>query len=145
MRVDPAVRPTMYRCATVPAPSSTSCAASRTSCGWATCCGSSPIGWSWTTALRRRPLALYVDCSANGPKRPAMPVFGAGMITLQRVRACQQVFSAALTAHVEAAYPDDAVKNELCGPVPHPDTPLDFARMTSATTATICAGWTNQS
>jgi hypothetical protein len=48
------------------------------------------------------------------------------------VRGCQRVFSAALVAHVEAAYPDDDVKNELCDPLPHPDTDLDWLRITRA-------------
>lgn len=74
--------------------------------------------------------ALYVDCSASGgAKRPATDVFDSGGITLQSVRGCQQIFSAALIAHVEAAYPDDTVKNQLCVPVPHPDTDLDWLRL----------------
>jgi len=77
--------------------------------------------------------ALYVDCTADGAeKRPATPIFDAGRITLQSVRGCQQVFSAALVAHVEATYPDDTVKNQLCVPLPHPDTDLDWLRITQA-------------
>jgi hypothetical protein len=48
------------------------------------------------------------------------------------VRGCQQVFSSALVAHVEAAYRDDAVKNQLCVPLPHPDADLDWLRITLA-------------
>lgn len=59
--------------------------------------------------------------------------FGSGRITLQSVRGCQQVFSAALIAHVEAAYADDdSERNRLCRPVEHPDTDLDWARNTLA-------------
>jgi hypothetical protein len=77
--------------------------------------------------------ALYIDCTADGAKkRPATPIFDTGCITLQSVRGCQQVFSAALIAHVEAAYPDDTVKNQLCVPLPHPDTDLDWLRITLA-------------
>ena len=43
---------------------------------------------------------------------------------------CQQVFSAAFIGHIEAAYGGEALKNELCTPVPHPDTPLDYLRTT---------------
>lgn len=76
---------------------------------------------------------LYIDCTADGAeKRPATPIFDAGSITLQSVRGCQQIFSAALIAHVEAAYRDDVVKNELCVPVPHPDTDLDWLRLALA-------------
>jgi hypothetical protein len=42
------------------------------------------------------------------------------------------VFSAAFIAHVEASYDDDAVKNELCTPVPHPDSDTDWLRVTRA-------------
>ena len=38
------------------------------------------------------------------------------------MRGCQQVFSAALIAHVEATYHEDAKRNDLCAPVPHPNT-----------------------
>jgi hypothetical protein len=53
-------------------------------------------------------------------------------MTLQSIRTCQQVFSAALIAHVEATYADDAVKNDLCVPIPHPDTDVDFVRVSVA-------------
>jgi hypothetical protein len=53
-------------------------------------------------------------------------------MTLQAVRGCQQVFSAAFIAHVELAYDGDAVKNELCTPIPHPDRDLDWLRLTAA-------------
>lgn len=76
------------------------------------------------------PDTLYVDCTADGlEKRPAVPVFGGNnTITLQAVRACQQVFSAAFIAHVEAAYGSggEALKNELCRPIPHPTVPIDW-------------------
>lgn len=76
---------------------------------------------------------LFIDCTADGAeKRPATPIFDPGRITLQSVRGCQQIFSSALIAHVEAAYRDDAVKNELCVPLPHPDTDLDWLRLALA-------------
>ena len=73
--------------------------------------------------------ALYVDCAADGlEKRPVRPVFDDNTITLQSLRMCQQVFSAALTAHVEANYTDKAKKNAICRPVPHPYTAEDYLR-----------------
>ncbi|MBV8860417.1 MAG: NAD(P)/FAD-dependent oxidoreductase, partial [Mycobacterium sp.] len=76
---------------------------------------------------------LYIDCSADGlERRPPTAVFDGDRITLQSVRGCQQVFSAALIAHVEAAYHDDAQRNFLCAPVPHPNTDLDWLTTTSA-------------
>ena len=46
------------------------------------------------------------------------------------MRTCQQVFSAAFIAHVEAAYDDDTTKNEICKVVPHPNDTLDWVRTT---------------
>ena len=64
----------------------------------------------------------------------AVPVFAGDRITLQPVRTCQQVFSAAFIAHVEAAYADEAEKNEICTPIPHPDTDIDWLRTTHQNT-----------
>lgn len=76
------------------------------------------------------PDTLYVDCTADGlEKRPPVPVFSGNTITLQAVRTCQQVFSAAFIAHAEAAcggWVEEARKNELCRPIPHPTLPLDW-------------------
>ena len=78
---------------------------------------------------------LYIDCSADGlAKRPPKPIFQGQRITLQTVRFCQQVFSAAFIAHSEVAYTDDAEKNTICTVVPHPDTAEDFIRVTLANT-----------
>lgn len=75
------------------------------------------------------PRALHVDCTADAtPQLPVVPIFQDGLITLQSVRVCQPVFSAALIAHVEAAYPDDSVKNDLCPVTPNPRTDLDWLR-----------------
>ena len=78
--------------------------------------------------------SLYVDCTTPGlPRPPSVPVFDGNRITLQSVRGCQQVFSAAFIAHVEAAYGDsaydDGIRNGLCEPIPHPDAPLDWLRI----------------
>jgi NAD(P)-binding Rossmann-like domain len=76
---------------------------------------------------------LYIDCSTNGlERRSPATVFDGNMITLQSLRGCQPVFSAALTAHVEANYHDDAQRNDLCAPVPHPNTDLDWLTTTMA-------------
>lgn len=42
------------------------------------------------------------------------------------------MFSAGLIAHVEAGYDDDHTRNQLCGPVPHPNTDLDWLDTTLA-------------
>lgn len=82
-------------------------------------------------ALSAQPRSLYVDCTTGGlPRPPSVPVFDGDRITLQSVRGCQQVFSSALIAHVEATYPDDDSRNALCEPIPHPDEPIDWLRIT---------------
>ncbi|OHW99354.1 pyridine nucleotide-disulfide oxidoreductase [Colletotrichum incanum] len=74
------------------------------------------------------PDTLFVDCSADGlAKHSATGIFQDDKIRLQPVRWCQQVFSAAFIAHVEATYNDVETKNKLCRPVPHPDEAADFA------------------
>ncbi|MDG4666246.1 FAD/NAD(P)-binding protein [Mycobacterium sp. 236(2023)] len=75
--------------------------------------------------------SLYIDCTTQGlPRPPSVPVFDGDRITLQSVRSCQQVFSSAFIAHVEAAYDDDATRNGLCAPITHPDAPIDWLRHT---------------
>jgi len=74
---------------------------------------------------------LIVDCSADGlEKRPVVSVFSGDQITLQAVRTCQQVFSAAFIGHIEASLDEDDQKNDICTPVPHPDTDVDWIRTT---------------
>lgn len=73
------------------------------------------------------PDTLFVDCSASGVSHlPAVSIFADVAITLQPVRFCQQVFSAAFIAHVETTYPDREQKNALCRPIPHPGTGVDW-------------------
>ena len=76
------------------------------------------------------PSALFIDCTAHGlGSREVTTVFDGDRITLQAVRTCQPVFSAAVIAHVEAAYVDDGTKNAFCRPVPLPEVPIDWLRM----------------
>ncbi|MFB4314916.1 hypothetical protein [Actinomadura sp. 21ATH] len=77
--------------------------------------------------------ALHVDCTADAIKqRPVVPIFQDGLIIPQPVRVCQPVFSAALIAHVETAYGDDAEKNALCPVAPNPRTDTDWLRFAIA-------------
>ena len=74
--------------------------------------------------------ALYIDCTAVGlGTGEVTAVFDDDVITLQTVRTCQPVFSAALIAHVEASYADNDTRNALCRPIPNPQVPLDWLRM----------------
>lgn len=134
LRIDPAIRPAMYRCATV---TRLELEQLRRVTDIAR------MGHLLAIEVDKMILEggsvavsggeLYVDCTADGAeKRPATPIFDHGRITLQSVRGCQQIFSAALIAHVEAAYRDDSLRNELCVPLPHPDTDLDWLRVALA-------------
>jgi hypothetical protein len=70
---------------------------------------------------------LHIDCTADGlVKRPARAVFDGDRITLQPLVQCQQIFSAALTALIELKHSDDATKNAVSAPVPHPEVPEDM-------------------
>ena len=74
--------------------------------------------------------ALYIDCSAAGfaVTRPR-PVFADKTITLQMLKSFQPTFSAALIAHIEGKYADDAQKNALCTPVAPPKHATDWLTM----------------
>ena len=134
LRIDPAIRPTMYRCATVTRLELEQLRriTDIVRAGHVLRIDADTMVLDGGT-VATDPRALYIDCSADGAeKRPATPIFDTGRITLQSVRGCQQIFSSALVAHVETAYPDDAVKNWLCVPLPHPDSDLDWLRVALA-------------
>ena len=135
-RLDPDVKPTMYRCATVTQAELEQLRRIENvvRLGRVQRIDGSAIVLDGGT-IPTGPDVLHVDCSADGlAKRPVVPVFDGDTITLQTVRTCQQVFSAAFIAHVEATGADEASKNELCAVVPHPDTDLDWLRVTLANT-----------
>ena len=134
LRLDPSVRPTMYRCATVSRAELTRLRSIHdvVRLGRVVRIDSETIELAGGTRPAP-PRALYVDCTADGlERRPAVDVFDGDRITLQSVRGCQQVFSAAFIAHLEAGRADDADRNALCAPVPHPSTDLDWLAMTLA-------------
>ena len=134
LRLDPTVKPTMYRCATV---TQKELEALR-SIGTIVRQGRVRSIETDKMVLDEGEFAvtpddLFIHCSADGlERRPVKPVFDGADITLQTVRTCQQVFSAAFIAHVEATYDDEAEKNELCTVVPHPNSDVDFLRTTLA-------------
>jgi hypothetical protein len=134
LRVDESVEPTMYRCAIV---SEAELGQLRriddvVRMGHVTALEPGRVVLADGT-IATDPSALYVDCTGDGlGRRGVTPVFAAGRITLQPVRTCQPVFSAAVIAHVEATKSDDVAKNAYCGPVPHPKVPLDWLTMTIA-------------
>ena len=70
---------------------------------------------------------LHVDCTANGLARLApRAVFAGPEITLQSLIMCQQVFSAAVAAHVALTGLDDDRRNRICRVVPHPEHTTDL-------------------
>lgn len=131
LRLDPAVEPTMYRCATVSQAELRELRRIRNvvrlgrvkaieATRIVLAQGSREIEPGW----------LVVDCSAAGiTTAPALPVFDGGRINLLVVRTCQPVFSAALIAYVESHITDEAEKNALCAVVPVPAEPADWIRM----------------
>jgi hypothetical protein len=134
IRLDPAVRPTMYRCATVSMAEHTALQriGDVVRLGRVLRIDADKITFEQGERAVTVP-TLFVDCSADGlERRPAVSVFDGRTITLQSVRTCQQVFSAALIAKVEATALDASEKNRLCRPVPHPDTDIDFLHTTIA-------------
>jgi hypothetical protein len=132
VRLDPAVEPTVYRCATV------SEAELRTlrriedvvHLGRVVHIGSDRITLE-EGSIPTGSGQVHVDCSAAGLRAaPGRPAFAAGRITLQQIRACQPVFSAALAGYVEASRHDEAAKNLLCPPNPYPDAATDWISVT---------------
>jgi hypothetical protein len=134
LRLDPDVRPTMYRCATVSRAELDQLRRIDDVVRLGRVERIAPGAIELTLGTVAAPeAALYVDCTADGlERRPAVDVFDGDRITLQSVRGCQQVFSAGLIAHLEVTRGDDAARNELCGPVPHPNTDVDWLTMTLA-------------
>ncbi len=129
LRIDPSIEPSMYRCATVTEAELAQLRRVDDIVRQGRVVAIRPGELELERATLDRPAdTLYVDCSADGlERRPVVPVFTSDRITLQTVRACQQVFSAALIGRV-AADPDIDLDraNELTGVIPHPDVPRDY-------------------
>jgi hypothetical protein len=131
-RIDPAVEPEMYRCATVSESELTSLRRIENVVRRGRVMrigpdrvvleqGSIPAGAGH----------VYVDCSAAGLRMaPGRPVFAPDLVTLQAIRSCQPALSAALAGYVEASRRDDAEKNRLCPSNPYPDKAADWISTT---------------
>ena len=132
LRLDQNVKPTMYRCATVSKAELVELRRIKNvvRMGRVQSIGIDEIVLDNGT-VPTTPDTLHIDCTADGLEaRPAVTVFEGDRITLEPVRTCQPTFSAALIGHVEAAYEDEAEKNELCTPIPYPSTPIGWLRIT---------------
>jgi hypothetical protein len=143
MRLDPAVEPTKYVCATV---SRAELAELRrvAAAGGVVRLGHVQAIEADHIALEQgriptSPGTVHIDCSASAlDLLPPQPVFQGERIALQMVRACQPVFSAALIAFVEATRPGaehEALKNTLCQVVPMPGPGLMWLPMLAANMA----------
>ena len=132
LRLDPAVRPTMFHYATIST-------------------GEVALLQQITRALRHGPVkaiepealvfadariavprdSLFIDCTARAvTRRPPVPVYQPQRIVLQMTRIPQPAFSAALAAWLEAHGADDAARNAMSVPVPLPDSVNDVPRAT---------------
>jgi hypothetical protein len=81
--------------------------------------------------IRSRPGDVYIHCAADGLRSPPpQPMFSPGRITLQTIRIGLAPFAASVVAFVEAHRDADAEKNRLCPPNVYPNEPVDFARGT---------------
>jgi hypothetical protein len=133
IRLDPAVTPTMYRCATVSRGELEvlSRIARVVRQGRVRAVGSEQIvleEGSIPTDRRQ----VHVDCTAAGLRvSPGRPIFDKDRITLQQVRSCQPTFNAALVGYLEATREDLREKNRLCPPNPYPDAAIDWLASSS--------------
>jgi len=134
IRLDPGAEPTTFRCATVSQDELVSLRSIENviRLGRVTRIGPDQIKLAAGSIPAGRG-EVHVDCSAAGLRtKPARPVFSAGLITLQQIRACQPVFSAALTGYTEATRGDDARKNLICPANQYPDAAVDWIPLTCA-------------
>jgi hypothetical protein len=132
LRLDRAVEPSMYRCATV---SRAELESLRTIENVVRLGRVTRVGVDRITleegSIPTDGQHVHVDCTADGLLRaPAKPIFEPDRITLQQVRTCQPTFNAALIGFVEATRDDDVEKNGLCPPNPYPDRAIDWIRAT---------------
>lgn len=80
-------------------------------------------------SIPTRPGEIHIDCSASGlGTPPPRTIFEPECITIQRVQAGIDPFSAVLIGVVEASDRSDAEKNRLCPPNQMTGEATDFAR-----------------
>ena len=144
LRIDPAMPPTMYRCATV------------TRAELSSCDSPDVVRMGHLVAGRRDKMvldggavpldrsALYVDCTADGAEKCPQHRFDPGRITLQSVARMPADIQRGADRPRQSRYPDDTVAKRACRPLEHPDTDLDWSRITVADTATSGAGSTTR-
>jgi hypothetical protein len=130
-RLDPAVTPSAYHCATLSDGEMTQLRRIEKviRLGRVTAIDNDEIRLDKGT-IPTGPTTLHVDCSAVGiPARGTTPVFDGDRITIQFVRTCQPTFSAAFIGFVESTFTDVDEKNRICSPIGAPNVPLDWLKM----------------
>jgi hypothetical protein len=145
LRLDPAVRPTRYRCATVTRDELEELRRIRDVLRLGHVRSITPGQLRLDQgAAGVLPGELFIDCTACAiPLQSNVPVFeGDTAIHLQYVRQCAPSFSAAFIAAVESRVAGAAAeKNALCRPVPHPRDAAGWVAMQAITMANRQA-WT---
>ena len=133
-RINPNINPTMYRCATITEIELKLLQKIENVVRDGHVKEIKKNGIEMESGLHKFPQnTIYIDCTSDGlAKREVQPIFNGEMITLQTVRFCQQVFSAAFIAHVELMNKSEEEKNSICTVVPHPDSADDFFRVNLA-------------
>lgn len=131
MQLDPAVKPTRWRCATFTPMELEQLRRVKNVVRKGYLKSVTPTEMTLTEGSHPAPKnAVFIDCAADGlPKVPMVPVFNGNRITLQTVRMCQQVYSGGFIGNVECNVDaDEARKNELTRPVPLPYNDYDYLR-----------------
>lgn len=141
LRLDPAVWPTKYRCATVSQSELVQLRRVEGIVRMGRVRRIDPTSISLDEGtIPTHPDTLHVDCTADGlAKRPVRPIFDGRCVTLQSVFVCQQVFSASLIAYAEHRLATDEQKNALCRPIPHPESVSDYLVTLTRTTENLAA------
>jgi hypothetical protein len=136
LRLDPAIRPTIYRCATITEAELAQLRRIKqvVRLGYVRSVDSTRV----VLDRGEMPLSsdtLVIDCSASGiSRKPQIPIWSGNRINVQMIRTCQPTFSAALIGFIEATFADREQKNALCEPVPNPVLDTDWLRMLAVTT-----------
>ncbi len=134
LRIDPAVTPTMYRCAIVTRRELEQLRSVEdvVRLGYVRHIAPHELTLAEGT-IPTTPGTLHIDCTANGLHLgPLQPIFAADRITIQPVRPCSPVFNAALIGYIEATRDDVDAQNRLCPPLQNPDTPTSWIENLSA-------------
>merc|ERR1712037_834150 len=129
MRLDPSVWPTKQKCATVSSAELKQLRTLRSVVrqGRVAALHLDRVEFQNGTDLPSGPGWLYVDCTSDGlASTPSVPIFQDKRLVLQPVSLCQQVKSAAAIAALELVSGDNAKKNKILVPVPHPNYNRDL-------------------